>query len=497
MPPAPSLRDDTPRTFRNPLSRRRFADPSVLKFNGRYYAYGTPGQGGLPVLESTDLVTWDDAGLVLEAPDPGLAHWAPEVAYDNGQFFLYHSTGGQEGEGHRLRVARGPSPTGPFDDDLGLLDPEDPFTIDAHPFRDDDGEWYLFYSRDFLDGEMVGTGIVVDRLLGMTELGGDRTLVMRPHAEWHLYERQRRWYDRVWDWYTVEGPFVRKHDGRYWCFYSGGAWKDENYGISSAVASHPMGPYEPVAAAETADVLRTVPGEVIGPGHGSVAVAPDNVTEYLLYHAWDLDHTGRFLHADRLLWDAGRPQSPGPCMDPQPLPPEPLFRDLFGPRASPSGRGEARWSFEGTWSVESGELRHPGGETQATATIEVSVPPSHLLEANLALGRRGTAGLGTWQSESRVRTVLALDAQRGELWWHAVHHDGQEGHGALARLPGSFRAEVYHQLLLRHEGGSTTVTLDGVSMGSLPRGVWGGGRAGVWAGDTPTAVAGVALTALP
>ena len=305
-------------TFQNPIHEGAFADPFVLKFNGQYYAYGTPGHGGLPVLRSSDLVTWQHAGEVVAAPEAGLAHWAPEVAYDNGRFFLYYSTGRHEGQGHQVRVAVGLSPTDPFAEDLGLLDADDPFTIDAHPFHDDDGQWYLFYSRDFLDGERVGTGIVVDRLVDMTGLAGEQTTVMRPHADWHLYEAQRRWYDRVWDWYTVEGPFVRKHDGRYWCFYSGGAWKSENYGISSAVADHPMGPYEPVVAADTADVLRTVRGKVIGPGHGCVAVAPDNLTEYLLYHAWDLEHTGRFLHADRLAWDGGRPHSPGPRTDPQP-----------------------------------------------------------------------------------------------------------------------------------------------------------------------------------
>ena len=195
-------------TFRNPLHHGALADPFVLKFNGRYYAYGTQPHGSaLPVLRSCDLVHWEPAGEVQPPPArPGLAHWAPEVAYDNGRFFLYHSTGGAEGEGQQLRVAVGESPTGPFPEDLGVLDPEDPFTIDAHPFCDDDGQWYLYYCHDFLEGERVGTGIVVDRLLDMTTLGGERQTVMRPHAEWHLYERDRRWYDRVWDWYTVEGP---------------------------------------------------------------------------------------------------------------------------------------------------------------------------------------------------------------------------------------------------------------------------------------------------
>jgi beta-xylosidase len=96
-------------TFRNPVYGRPFADPMVLKFNGRYYAYGTPKSGGLPVLRSTDLTNWEQAGEVLAPPDAGLAHWAPEVAYDNGRFFLYYSTGGHEGENQQLRIASGVS----------------------------------------------------------------------------------------------------------------------------------------------------------------------------------------------------------------------------------------------------------------------------------------------------------------------------------------------------------------------------------------------------
>ena len=56
------------RTFCNPIHDRPFADPFVLKLNGRYYAYGTPGTGRLPVLRASDLVTWKHAGEILGAP---------------------------------------------------------------------------------------------------------------------------------------------------------------------------------------------------------------------------------------------------------------------------------------------------------------------------------------------------------------------------------------------------------------------------------------------
>jgi hypothetical protein len=61
-------------------------------------------------------------------------------------------------------------------------------------------------------------------------------------GDWQIFRRGREMYGEVWDWHTLEGPFVCKRDGRYHLFYSGGAWEDETYGVSFAVAEHPLGP---------------------------------------------------------------------------------------------------------------------------------------------------------------------------------------------------------------------------------------------------------------
>lgn len=314
------------RTYTNPVYESYLGDPFVLKHEGEYYAYGTVPLGDcvIPVLHSSDLVTWTRLADALSAPDQGFdCLWAPEVAHSDGVFYMYYSAGGHEGEGHQLRVATATHPAGPFEDSGSVLTPDDAFTIDGHPFQDDDGQWYLFYSRDFLeaDGDFkVGTGIVVDRLVNMTQLAGEVKVVVRPHAEWHLFERQRTWYERVWDWYTIEGAFVRKRDGRYYCFYSGGAWKEPNYGVSYVIADHPLGPYKYEQNDAGPRVLQTVPGKVVGPGHASVVLGPDGVQEYLVYHAWDPDHTGRLMRLDRLEWGNDGPWSPGPTLDPQPVP---------------------------------------------------------------------------------------------------------------------------------------------------------------------------------
>jgi beta-xylosidase len=290
--------------YTNPVYGDYFADPFVLRHEGGYYAYGTaPFEGRtIPALASEDLVHWRPLGDVLDPLGGGECYWAPEVAFEDGAFYMYYSAGGFEGEGHQLRVALADAPEGPFRDAGVVLDPEEPFTIDAHPFRDDDGERYLFYCRDFLDGERPGTGIVVDRLRDARTLAGERRDVVRPFADWNLYLLNRRWYEREWAaWYTAEGPCVRKHDGRYYCFFSGGAWREPNYGVSYAVADHPLGPWE-VAHGDGPLVLRTVPGKVLGPGHASVVASPDGATDWLVYHGWDPESRARLMRIDELRW---------------------------------------------------------------------------------------------------------------------------------------------------------------------------------------------------
>ena len=222
--------------YRNPVWSGYMADPFVLEWKGRYYAYGTGSGRGqartdgrvFPLLQSDDLVRWHQSGgAMTPLADPGLHYWAPEVAERDGTFYLYYSAGGRDGENHRLRVARAASPVGPFSDCGLLVIPEEPFSIDAHPFKDPaDGRWYLFFCKDFFDGR-AGTGVACVELADdMVSAASPVNTVLRASADWQIFARNRRWYDRDWPaWHTVEGPFVVQHDGRYYCFYSGGNWK--------------------------------------------------------------------------------------------------------------------------------------------------------------------------------------------------------------------------------------------------------------------------------
>lgn len=312
-------------SYQNPVFDQYLADPFVLHHEGHYYAYGTapcsPEGHPFPVLHSHDLVNWKQHGWSL-IPPGGDDFWAPEVAYHKGTFHMYYSAHGIGGNDHQLRVATHTDPLGPFRDAGRVLIPDQPFTIDAHPFRDTDGQWYLFYSQDFLtlDGEYrVGTGIVVDRMLDMFTLAGEPRVVIRPHADWQLFKAGRTMYGSVYDWHTIEGAALRLHNGRYYCFYSGGAWEHDNYGVSYVVAEHAMGPYK-IPEGKERILLRSAPGHLIGPGHNSFTASPDGSQEYIVYHAWDPEMTARRMCIDRLTWENDTPVIHGPTWTPQEAP---------------------------------------------------------------------------------------------------------------------------------------------------------------------------------
>ena len=173
-------------------------------------------------------------------------------------------------------------------------------------------------------GSGPGTGLVVDRLLDMTRLAGEGRTVMRARHDWTVFEKNRTMplYDNQTfpEWHTLEGPFIRKHAGKYYCFYSGANFLTPRYGVDYCVADAIMGPYSDKGAEKGPRVLAAVAGHVRGPGHHSHVLSPDGKTEYLVYHAWNPAMTERQLCIDKLAWTKQGPRCLGPTFTPQPLP---------------------------------------------------------------------------------------------------------------------------------------------------------------------------------
>jgi GH43 family beta-xylosidase len=495
--------------YQNPLAPLNFPDPAAIKFRGEYFAYAT-GEAVdgriFPIMTSPDAVHWTFRhGAMPPLPDPAAQeYWAPEVAYHDGLFYLYYAVIAFGTPEHHLRVAISASPLGPFEDQGLNMTPDEIFAIDAHPFQDDDGQWYLFYARDYLEPPFVGTGNAVDRLVTMTSLSGHPARVLRPYAEWQLFERQRVEKGGM-DWYTVEGPFTLKRRGQYFCLYSGGCWKDRDYGVAYAVSAVPMGPgglddmsYRDEDNRDGPTLLRTIPGEVIGPGHNSVVKAPNNVAEWMVYHGWPPDPitlgpiggSGRLLRIDRLEWHAGKPFCAGPTLTPQSAPPMPQFADRFD---RPDGRGLGDgWEGEGGQPIDDENWHIQNGEAVAERGVAlVRTPPreNYLFEGyvrRLNTEGDGSAGVIAADIDGRERLTIALGPDQITL-------QSRSGSPRSAPVPAGFRPDVYHQLLVERNAGRVRVRLDGQL---LIEGDYAPGpaRVGLWS-DVPAAFDGIAVTA--
>jgi beta-xylosidase len=306
-----------------------FADPFAWRVGEEYFAIGTgekeaagearAGEMIFPLLRSRDLRRWEEAGHALIRPDRklGRSFWAPEVARgDDGLFYLYYSVG-HEDRHHQLRVAVSDSPLGPYRD-VGdpLIDPTPgtgcDFAIDAHVFRDtrDGDQCYLFYARDFLDcdnGVRAGTALMVARMESMTRLENEGRPVLRARHDWQRFLKDRPMYGGVYDWHTLEGPSVRAHAGKYYCFYSGGRWENNTYGVDYGVADRVTGPYSDAGNEAGPRVLRSLPG-VIGPGHNSIVDTPEG-EEFIVFHAWDPAMTARRMFVAPLAWTECGPRA--------------------------------------------------------------------------------------------------------------------------------------------------------------------------------------------
>lgn len=287
-------------------------DPDLLRTPDGWIVYGTggPDEHGryVPAVCTRELTAsatvFEDIGTVLDGlPEAhGDAYWAPEVCARDGAWWMYYSVGHGH-DGHSLRVARAEAPEGPFQD-LGLdLTPGERFAIDASPFQHTDGSWWLFLAHDVLDHERPGTHLAVAPLPAPDRLG-EIVPVLAPDADWQIFARDREMYGQVFDWHTLEGPHVLVRDGILFMSYSGGSFLGPGYRTAWAWAEHPTGPWHRPAPGQ--DILLRTDEEFIGPGHNSFSVDAEG-QDVIAFHAWDAEHTGRYLHIRPLEVDPSGP----------------------------------------------------------------------------------------------------------------------------------------------------------------------------------------------
>lgn len=274
--------DEAAATYRNPMMDQIGpADPSVIKYKGKYYLYPTWNGAGCNVFVSDDLVNWTGQPMCYKDSRGGV--WAPDVFYNekgDGRLYLYYTVDNPQG-GKLIGVAVSDDPLGPFVNRGNL---EEDNVIDAHMFEDEDGKLYLYYVRA---GDVFV--MYVQPMSDPLTKRGERKEVLRPTVEWE----QRR--GRI-----TEGPWMLKHKGIYYLMYSGSGADGPEYALGYATSDSPTGPFTKY---ENNPIVKQGNG-VYGPGHNCVIEGP-NGHLWMIYHQQNSDKIGwdRFLAMDPIWFD--------------------------------------------------------------------------------------------------------------------------------------------------------------------------------------------------
>lgn len=278
--------------IQNPVLRGDFADPSVVRVGEDYWATATSSEWAplFPLLHSTNLKDWKIMAHVFpeSLPDWTEAHfWAPEIAYDNGKYFIYYTAKKKDGP-LCVGVASSENATGPYKDH-GAIVCQEAGAIDGFQIRDDEGKLFLIWKEDGNSrGEptpMWGQEMNEER----TELIGERFELFRNDPD-------------TWEGNLVEGAALIKKNGYYYTFYSGDACcgRECTYGIGVARAKKLRGPWEKYEK----NPLKKENEDWKCMGHGTM-VQDEEGRYFFLYHAYSKEgsvFTGRQGLLDEVVW---------------------------------------------------------------------------------------------------------------------------------------------------------------------------------------------------
>lgn len=359
------------------------ADPAVLRVGDEFFFYST--NPGNHVFRSRDLVRWEQGPQVM--PDEFRGLWAPEVYHhpEDGRYYLYYTMR------YKIGVAVADRPDGRFED-LGYLVVD---AIDAHPFRDDDGRLYLYFTHT-PKFEMYCVP-----MKGPTQPGGPIVRCFEISQDWERHSFP-----------INEGPWMLKRDGVYYLLYSGSDGQSIHYAVGYATAPTPIGPFTKY---ERNPIFQNLPA-VNGPGHGSV-IADRSGRLWHLYHQKTGVEKGwrRDICLDPLEFDESGALSGTPTRGTQQPPPDFDPGRVWAPEIRPRGA-----VFEDRVAVRI-SCDTPGAEIRYTRDGREPDAASPLYTAPIEIGESCTV---------RARAFKA-----GQAPSSATRQKFTRGNGPMARNP--------------------------------------------------------------
>ena len=268
LPVAQNLRMDT---YCNPLnvdytymiydagrdiSYRSGADPAVVEFRGEYYMFVTRSNG---YWHSTDLQNWN-----FITPK---GYWYPQgcnaPAAHNYKDSVLYVCGDPSGV---MSVMSSDDPkSGVWTPGVGII----ANLQDPDLFIDDDGSAYMFYGSSNV---YPLRAIELDRTHNFLPKTDERVPLFDLDLDKHGWERFGENHTTDTDLGGfIEGPWMTKHNGKYYLQYGSPGTEFNVYGDGVYVADHPMGPY----TYQKHNPVSYKPGGYMnGAGHGSSVKGP-------------------------------------------------------------------------------------------------------------------------------------------------------------------------------------------------------------------------------
>jgi beta-xylosidase len=304
-----------------PVLETDFPDPFVLVADGIFYGYATnPARGTVNVqlASSRDLIDWalmqDTSGHPKDAMPklPPWAKrgwtWAPEVLRTGTDYLLYFTAKEKKSGLQCVGVAPSADPQGPFTSEAAkpLVCQRDlGGTIDASPFRDSDGQLYLYFKND-------GNAVRKPTALYVQALSADGLSLAGQPVEL----LRSKPLGKSWEQDVIEAPSMVRMGDTYVLFFSGGyfGWPRESrlspYAIGYAICISATGPCterpEPILFSRSGAA-----GCISGPGHQ--AVFQVRTRWFLAYHGWSVTPSCRpldpirWLYISPMAWRDGKP----------------------------------------------------------------------------------------------------------------------------------------------------------------------------------------------
>ena len=324
--------------YSNPVYSPVFADPCVIEYEGKYYAYATEDYGEwkpsddplenesnkkiVPILESDDLVHWyfkNAAFPGLQKPSWGTMGanvWAPDVVQIGDTFVMYYALSVWGDPDPGIGVATASHPLGPWTDhgklftstEIGVNN-----SIDPAVFRAQDGNVYMIWGsfRGLYGVQLTDDGLELEG--GLDYARENKTLVAGLDTS------------QAFNLATYEAPYIVYKDGYYYMFVSSGSCcegQDSTYHVRVGRSTNPLGPYlddqgRDMRGENRGALVVEAGDDFVGVGHNAV-IQDDAGNWYILYHGYDTQEyemygntNRRSLLVDRLDWSGDFPHTEG------------------------------------------------------------------------------------------------------------------------------------------------------------------------------------------